>query len=367
VKPLRLAVVGAGRLGTFHARLAADQENVELAAIVDPVASARDKLAAELGTTPAARIEDIVDQVDAVIVAAPTTLHHSIGKTLLERGIHLLMEKPITVKVDEADELVSLAETHGCVLQVGHVERFNPALDAALPYLSNPKFIQARRLTGFTCRSTDVGVVLDLMIHDIDIVQQLARSEVVDVEALGVSMLSQHEDVAHTRLRFANGCVAELTASRASFESQRSLQVWTTKGFTEVDFATNSAKVVAPSEQLVRGDFDVDALSADEKQHLTQHLFDEYLPARTLQREPINALLEEQRDFIDSIRTGRQPRVTGLHGRNALALAHQILQAIAAHAWDGSADGPRGAHGKTSEPILRGPHWHLKPAAKRAG
>ena len=365
--PLRMAVVGAGRLGTFHARLAAQHENVALAAIVDPFASAREQLAAELSTSSIANIEDAVGEIDAAIVAAPTTLHYDICKKMLTNGIHLLVEKPITVTVDEADELVDLARKHGCILQVGHVERFNPALAAALPYLGEPKFIQAQRLTGFTCRSTDVGAVLDLMIHDIDIVQQVARSEVVDVEAIGVSVLSQHEDVAHTRLKFANGCIAELTASRASFENRRSMHVWTAKAFTEVDFATNSAKVVQPSEQLVRGELDVDTLSNDEKQHLTEHLFEDYLCTRTLEREPINALLEEQRDFVESIQTGRQPRVTGQHGRDALELAHRILSAIASHAWNGTADGPQGPHGKTSEPILRGPHWHLKPAAKRAG
>lgn len=367
MKPLRLAVIGAGRLGTFHARLATGHDHVELSAIVDPLAPARDALAAELNTTAVERIEDVLDDIDAAIIAAPTTLHYAIARALLERGVHLLIEKPITVEVDEADALVSLARSHGCVLQVGHVERFNPALDAALPLLSEPKFIQASRLTGFTCRSTDVGVVLDLMIHDIDIALQAARSKVVDVEALGISLLSQHEDVAHARLRFANGCLAELTASRASFESRRTMQVWTAAAFTEVDFATNSAKVVQPSEQLMCGELDVEELAPDEKQHLTEHLFDDYLPTRTLERQPINALLEEQRDFVESIRTGRQPRVTGEHGRDALAVAHQILTAITAHSWDGTADGPQGPHGKTREPILRGPHWHLKPATKRAG
>ncbi|MCG8585511.1 MAG: Gfo/Idh/MocA family oxidoreductase, partial [Pirellulales bacterium] len=236
-----------------------------------------------------------------------------------------------------------------------------------LPYVAEPKFIQANRLTGFTCRSTDVGAVLDLMIHDIDIVQQLAGSEVVDVEAIGVSILTQHEDVAHTRIKFANGCIAELTASRASYESRRSMQVWTARGFTEVDFATNSAKIVEPSEAVATGALNVDALDANQKQDLTERLFDHYLPARTLEREPINALLEEQRDFVESIRTARAPRVTGRHGRDALALAHQILDSIAAHSWDGTSDGPHGSQGKKPEPILRGPHWHLKPAAKRAG
>ena len=367
MKPLRLAVVGAGRLGTFHARLASEHDAVKLCGIVDPFAAARDKLASDLDTTGFQRIEDVIDDIDAAIIAAPTTLHHAIAKKMLQCGVHLLVEKPITVDVQEADELVSLAQLHNCVLQVGHVERFNPALDAALPFLTGPRFIQANRLTGFTCRSTDVGVVLDLMIHDIDIALRLAGSDIVDVEAVGVSLLSQHEDVAHARLRFANGCIAELTASRASFASRRSMQVWTTSAFTEVDFATNSAKVVEPSERLARGELDIETLTPEEKQHLTEHLFEDYLPIRTLEREPINALLEEQRDFVESISTGRPPRVTGRHGRDALAVAHQILAAIGNHCWDGSAEGAQGPHGKTAEPILRGPHWHQTPATKRAG
>jgi len=216
VKHLRLAVIGAGRLGGFHAQKAAANPDVELVAVVDPVPAARNRVAAECHTRALADYRGLVGAIDAAIVAAPTRLHHRIGMDLAGEGVHLLVEKPLCSRLAEAEELVERAEKQGVVLQVGHVERFNPAFAAAAPYLVEPKYIEAVRASGFTFRSTDVGVVLDLMIHDIDLVLSLVGSPVQRVEAMGVSVLGGHEDAANARIQFASGCVATLSASRVS-------------------------------------------------------------------------------------------------------------------------------------------------------
>ncbi len=223
---LRVAVIGAGRLGGFHAQKLAQLPEVELVGVADPVESQRSRVAAECRTAAFADYRELCGRIDAAVVAVPTRLHHALGKELLRRGIHVLMEKPLTPTAAEADELVALARRQRLVLQVGHVERFNPALAAASPHLRSPHYLEAVRASGFTFRSTDVGVVLDLMIHDLDVVLSLVRSELRRVDAMGISVLGGHEDVANARLEFANGCVAALSASRVSYEPVRHMQIW---------------------------------------------------------------------------------------------------------------------------------------------
>jgi predicted dehydrogenase len=250
--PLRVAVIGAGRLGGFHAQKLARMANVELVGVVDPLAANRDRLAAELHTTPFASHLPLLGHIDAAVIASPTLQHHQLAVDLLEAGTHLLIEKPICTTVAEADELVELARRQQLVLQVGHVERFNPALTAATPHAQNPKFIEAVRASGFTFRSMDVGVVLDLMIHDIDVVLSLVRSPLRSVDALGVSVLGGHEDVAHARLEFQSGCVANLSASRVSYEAARKMQIWSPRAFASIDFGGRTTTIVEPSETLLR-------------------------------------------------------------------------------------------------------------------
>ena len=237
----------------------------------------------------------------------------------------LLVEKPICTTKRDADELVSLARRRGVVLQVGHVERFNPAFHAAASQIRNPKYIDAVRASGFTFRSTDVGVVLDLMIHDIDLVLSIVSSPLRRVEALGASVVGGHEDVANARLEFECGCVASLSASRVSYEAVRRMHVWSAEGFVAVDFATRTATTVRPSETLKNRQFSVDSLTPEQLEHCRTHFAEEHLPKKCQTFDAVDALALEIDDFIESIRTSRPPRVTGEAGRDALAVAEEIL------------------------------------------
>jgi predicted dehydrogenase len=354
---LRMAVIGAGRLGSFHAQKLARREDVELVAVVDPVAASRERLAAECHTAGLADYAALLGRLDAAVVAAPTTLHHRIARDFLATGIHLLVEKPICATRAEADELVALADRRRLVLQVGHVERFNPALAAAAEVTREPKYIEAVRTSGFTFRSTDIGVVLDVMIHDIDLVLSLVRSPLRKVEALGFSVLGGHEDVANARLEFSSGCVAAISASRVSYETVRRMHVWSAEGFAAVDFANRTATLVRPSEALRRRQFRVDGLKPDELEHCRAHFAEEHLPKTQQALDAVDALALEQDDFVDSIRTGRAPRASGQAGRDALAVAERILARIEDHCWDAAVDGLTGPLGLPHPHLIPVPHF----------
>jgi predicted dehydrogenase len=360
VKPSRLAVIGVGHLGAIHARKLRDMAGVELAAIVDPCDAARDRLAAELGVPAVADYRDILDRVDGAVLAAPTRMHHAIGLTCLRRGIHLLIEKPLATTAAEADDLVDAARRGGAVLQVGHVERFNPAFVAARGQLSGPKFIQAERLGTFAGRSTDIGTVLDLMIHDIDLALTLAEAPVVGVEALGIALLGPREDVAHARLVFRNGCLAVLSASRVSFRAARSMQVWSADGFAGMDFMARSASVARPCQAIRDQQYDVDALPPAERLAVKDHLFQDLLPVEQLPVESRDAIGDELEDFLASIRGQRTPRVGGDQGRDAVRVAEMVLEAIASHSWSGNAAGPFGARIETPPQTIPAPHFGLR-------
>ena len=358
---LRVAVIGVGHLGKIHARLLRGVEGAELVGIVDPVEAARDAVREELKVPAFADHRELAGQIDAAIIATPTRFHHAVAAELLEKGIHVLIEKPITPSVADAQELVTLAERHSLVLQVGHVERFNPAFVAAQPHISDPKYIEISRTAPYTCRSVDVGVVLDLMIHDLDLVLALTKSEVISVAALGSAVFGPNEDWAQARLTFQNGCVANLTASRISPTVQRSLSAHWQSGSANIDFAAKRANVIShrPVEQEP---LDVLRATAAEQAHIKEHLFQDYLPLHELPIVDSNAILEEQRDFASSIRDSRQPRVTGLDGLRALDAAERVLASIAAHHWDGASSGRIGPHYEERRGILAGPHWQRRHA-----
>jgi predicted dehydrogenase len=349
VKPLRVAVIGAGHLGRIHARIAAALEEIELVAVVDPVEQARRVVAEEAKTRGVADFREIVGDVDAAIVATPTASHHAIGVELLSCGLPLLIEKPLAPTTAQANELVSAARKKNVVLQVGHVERFNPALTAVSADVRDPKYIEATRTSGYTFRSMDIGVVLDVMIHDLDVALSLAKSPVEDVQAMGISVLGRHEDMATARITFASGCVAQLSASRVSFQQRRTMSVFTSRGSASINFATHEATVVKPREDVLRREFHVDRLSASERAYWKEHLFDELLVRTQQELPPVNAIQEEQRDFVRAIREGRAPRVDGAAGCDAVAVAEMILSAIEEHAWDGT---PTGRHGPFAMPAL---------------
>ena len=354
MSPLRVAVIGVGHLGRIHARLAAGQDQLDLVAVVDPVKEVRERVAEETHTQAVADYRELVGEIEAAIVATPTVTHAAIGRELLESGIPLLIEKPLAPTSQEASELVTLAHRQGLVLQVGHVERFNSALSCVAAELRDPKYINARRTSSYTFRSTDVGVVLDMMIHDLDVVLSLARSEVVDVQALGISVLGGHEDMATARLTFASGCVADVTASRVCPEQLRVTNVLTSRVSASINFATHQTTVIRPRQDVLRRDFRVDRLSADQREHFKAHQFDDLLVRTQYDMPPGNAIEEEQRDFEAAVRSGRSPRVDGAAGRDAVALAEAILAKIDEHAWDGTDAGRRGPLAMPALPIIAG-------------
>ena len=338
---LRLAVLGAGRLGGFHAQKLAQNESVELVAVVDPVAAARDRVAATCKCSAAADYRDVIGSIDAAVIATPTSHHYQVAMDLLVRGIHLLVEKPLCPTLAQADELARAARRRQLVLQVGHVERFSPAFDFAAPRVGRPKYIEAVRASGYTFRSMDIGVVLDLMIHDIDLVLAMVRSPLRKIEAMGLSVLGGHEDAAQARIEFRCGCVAHLSASRVSHAAGRTMQVWGTGGFASMDFATRKTTVITPSETLVRRELDIDALAAEAPDR-REYMLQEHLRREDREFAAVDALSLEQADFLDAIRHSRPPRVTGEHGRDAVAVAEQILGKIRTHAWDDQPEGPVG-------------------------
>jgi predicted dehydrogenase len=357
MRSLRVAVVGAGHLGRIHAQKLVGMEGVRLVGVTDPVEANRAEVAQAHGVQAFAEHRQLAGLVDAAVVATPTRWHHAVAMDLLNRGIHLLVEKPLAPSEAECAELAAAARSKQLVLQVGHVERFNPALAAVLPHARSPKYIEAVRRGPFTFRSTDIGAVLDLMIHDIDIVLSLVDSPLRHVEAMGLSLFGRHEDVVNCRLSFADGCVAALGASRASRTSARAMHIWSRRGFATVDFAARTATLIRPSETLVRRELDVEKLSNDECRRLKDTLLIEHLPAERLPVESCDAITAELMDFTDAIRTGRVPRVTGEQGRDAVAVAERVLAAVSAHQWEGTADGLGGPLLQPAATVIRGPHW----------
>ena len=350
MKKLKIAVVGAGRLGGFHAQKLLALPQVELAAVVDPDPAARERLAGACNCLALAEHAPLLGHVDAAVIASPTRLHHAIARDFLRAGTHLLVEKPLAATADEAEELVRLARDHAdqrrpalrdgartvpgggrrLVLQVGHVERFNPALTAVTAHLGQPRYIEAVRTSGFTFRSMDVGVVLDLMIHDIDLVLSLVGELPRRVEAMGTALLGRHEDVAHARLEFPGGCAATLVASRVAYETVRRIQLWSPRAMATLDLGARTATLVRPSATLLSGRFHADELSAEQVAYYREHLLAEHLPREEQRFEAVDALALEVQDFVEAILTPREPRVLGEAGRQAVLVAEQILERIAA-------------------------------------
>jgi predicted dehydrogenase len=340
---LRIAVIGVGHLGKEHARILAGLPEVELVGVADVNAGQAEAVAGRVGCTAYTHHQPLLSVAQAAVIAVPTVHHHAVARDFLRRGIPLLIEKPLASTLEQAESLVDQARQEGVLLQVGHIERFNPALEELTRHALQPKFVACERLSTFTGRSVDIGVVLDLMIHDLDLLLALVRSPVRAVEALGVSIFGGEEDVAHARLSFENGCVATVTASRASPVAARRMQVWAPEGYAGVDFAKRHLTLIQPSEHVRRHGLDPRRLDPAALARLKNELFGRHL--EVLERDcntGAEALALELDDFIHCVQTGSQPRVSGEAGRDALALATRILDAIGRHQWDGHAGGPTG-------------------------
>ena len=301
--PLRLGVIGVGHLGKHHARIAAGVAGARLTAVAD---TQRDRAVAAAAAAGAKVFEDYRDlfgQVDAVTVAAPTEKHHEIALAFLERGVSVLVEKPITRALPEADALIAAAKQSGATLATGHTERYNPAVAAVLPLVSTPRFIEVHRLGVFPDRSLDIDVVFDLMIHDLDIILALVKSEVSAIEAVGVPVLTDKFDIANARLRFASGCIANVTASRISRERVRKIRFFQPDAYISIDYA----------EQSVEG--------YRLKRHEGQRPEIQGGQLPVTREEPLKREIE---DFVGAVRDRRAPLVSGEDGRRALALAQAI-------------------------------------------
>lgn len=318
--PLRTGVVGVGYLGRFHAQKYATLPGSKLTGVVDALAANRDAVAAELGTRSMADYHDLLGKVDAVSIVTPTTSHHEIARTFLDAGVHVLVEKPMTVTVAEAEDLIATARARGCVLQVGHLERFNAAVQAVQPILTVPRFIESARLAPFKVRGTEVNVVLDLMIHDIDLILSVVRSPVVSVDAIGSSVFSQEIDIANARLRFANGCVANATASRVSLKTERKLRMFLDDAYVSVDLHQKVLTVIRKGAGV--GADGMPQVAIEENSF-----------------EQGDALKAEIEAFLYAAASGTEPAVTGEDGLLALRTAISITDQVASSRRQFSAPG----------------------------
>jgi predicted dehydrogenase len=313
MKKIRTAVVGVGYLGRFHAQKYAQIEGSELVAVVDSNPEARERVAGELGTRALAEPRMLLGEVDAVSVVTPTGTHFGIARELLRGGVHVLVEKPITETPAEACELIDLAGETGRVLQVGHLERFNAAILAAEPYLRTPRFIECHRLAPYRERGTDVNVVLDLMIHDIDIVQTIVGAPIRSIDAIGTPVFSEEIDIANARLHFANGCVANVTASRVSMKTERKLRLFSPhdEAYLSIDLQQKILTVIRKRPGVPSaGQLPVS---------IEEQSFDQG-----------DALKAEIESFLECTRSGRQPVVGGEAGLRALETAIRITDQVRA-------------------------------------
>src|ERR1019366_1219497 len=336
MKRVRVAVVGVGHLGKEHARILAGLPEVELVGVADVNLDQAQAVARRHNTQAFNDYWPLLNLVDAASIVVPTTYHVGVAREFLKRGIPLLVEKPLARTVVEAQELVDLADRHGAVLQVGHIERFNPAYEDLRSRPFRPKFVRAQRMGPFTGRSTDVGVVLDLMIHDLDLLLGLVQAPVRSVEAVGMSCYGGHEDVANARLHFVTGCIAEVTASRASPTASRQMQLWGPEGYAEVDFGSRKLTLVQPSEQVRRHGLDPARLDPASRSRIREELFTRHLELLTIDGKAQDQLTCELQEFITCVKMGGTPRVTGQDGLAAVGLAEQVLRSMQSHAWVGT-------------------------------
>jgi len=309
VTRLRCAVIGAGYLGRYHAQKYAGLAGCELVGVADPSAEVRDRIGAELGVPTHADHRALLGAVDAVSVATPTSSHHAVAMDFLGAGAHVLVEKPITTTAAEARELIAAAAKTGRVLQVGHLERFNPVILAILGEIKAPRFIESNRLAPFKPRGTDVSVVLDLMIHDIDLIEHIVQSPITSIDAVGAPVFTDEIDIANARIRFENGCVADVTASRISMKSERKLRIFQADAYLSIDLQQKLLTVVRRPAVIPEGA--MPAVAVEERSF-----------------DPGDALLAEIEAFLAAIANGGRPVVTGEDGLRALETATRIAELV---------------------------------------
>jgi predicted dehydrogenase len=305
MKRIRTAVIGVGYLGQFHAEKYVQLPDAELVAVVDTDGKRAGEVAEKVGTTAYTDYREVVGLVDAVSIVVPTQYHHEVARAFLDRGVHVLLEKPVTTTLKEADDLIRIAAERRAVFQVGHLERFNPVIMALDGVINRPGFIESVRIGPFKPRGTDVNVVLDLMIHDIDIIQYLVKSPVKQINSIGAPVFTDEEDIANARIQFENGCVANVTASRISLKSERRMRIFQPDAYINVDFQNKKVAIFRKGDgEMFPG---VPNIAMDEKSF-----------------EQGDALKAEIASFLEAIATGKQPVVSGEDGRRALETALKI-------------------------------------------
>ena len=312
MKKFNTAVIGVGSLGQHHARVMSTHPMSELTFIVDADVTRAETIAKPLKENVNISVDykDIIGKVDCAVIAVPTPYHYAIAKDLLSAGVHCLVEKPFTSTLKEADELIEIAKAKNLVLQVGHIERFNPAFIAATPYIKNPNFIEVNRLGPYDPRTAHIGVVMDLMVHDLDIILSLVKSPVVSVEAHGSKVLSDYEDIVKARLKFENGCVADVSTSRVSLDRYRRMRVFQPDSYVSIDFGGKAFKVCRKKQEVAKA-----ASLADM----------EIIKPEVSAGEP---LFFEADNFLNCIKNGSRPVVSGTEGRAAIELAGRVLESM---------------------------------------
>jgi predicted dehydrogenase len=326
---LPVAVIGVGHLGKEHARILASLPEVDLVGVVDPNAAQAQAVAQRLGTQAHADYRPLLGSLRAAVIAAPTAYHHAIACDFLRHGIPLLVEKPLASTREQGNEMVALARRHHVLLQVGHIERFNPAYEELQRQRLTPRYIRCERHGGFTGRSGDVGAVLDLMIHDLDLVLHLVNEPIARVEALGTAILGGHEDLAQARITFVNGCIADLAVCRVSPEVSRTMRIVGTQGYAQVDWAAKTVSVYRPTGELAP--LDSRRLNPERVSDLKENLFGKYITSQTIEcaaHHTQDQLTRELTEFVQCVQNGTAPRVDGVAGLSALEAACRVLDLI---------------------------------------
>ncbi len=326
MKKIKVGILGVGHLGRFHTQNYLSIPGAEIIGVYDIDAQKCQQIGKEFDVPVFLNLDELLEKIEAASIVVTTSAHFEITKACLERGIHCLVEKPITSTLAEADELIKIAHKKNLILQVGHIERFNPALVALDGFELSPMFIESHRLASFNPRGTDVAVVLDLMIHDIDIILHLVKSPVTQIDASGVAVITQAVDIANARIKFANGCVANVTASRISQKAMRKMRLFQKNGYIGIDFLQKFSEIY----QLVDSDNFTPQMNQIpiEFGQIDQNQTPKKIVYERRQAEEANALKMELESFLHSVRTGQKPAISGEDGREALRVATEITRLI---------------------------------------
>ena len=340
---VKTAVVGAGRMGKLHSRIYSQMDQVELVGVVDANLEKAKEVASEYGTEAYSDPAEILDKVDAVTVSVPTEHHYLIAKPFLEKGKAVLVEKPLADSLEVAREMLELSKSNNCVLQVGYSERFNPVAQAMKRLNFKPRFIESQRISPFTFRSTDIGVVLDMMIHDIDIILSMAKSPIKSVFAAGVNVIGKHEDIANVRIVFESGCVANMTASRLALKTERKVRVFSEDAYLSLDYFKKTGTVISKAANIDILQEIRKHMNSDGELELNGADWTNMIHVENLNIDDAEPLRLEQDAFIKAVQENSRPEVSAEDAVRAMELAELIGEKIREHKWDDGTSADIGA------------------------